>query len=90
MTCLANRTSSRHDKARAHNTFNRATAFHTMSAQVAQVAQLFFYAPVLALRFLVKHIGTVICTIDHIVALPHRQAIYVIVPLHISPHNRTM
>jgi hypothetical protein len=49
MTRLANRTSRRHDKAHALNTFNRAAAFHTMSAQLAQLAALFFDAPV---RFL--------------------------------------
>jgi hypothetical protein len=51
MTRLANRTPRRHDEARAHNTFNRATAFHTMSAQLPQQAALFFDAPV-AFRFL--------------------------------------
>jgi hypothetical protein len=48
---LANRTSRRHDEARALNTFNRAAAFHTMSAQLPQQAALFFDAPV-AFRFL--------------------------------------
>jgi hypothetical protein len=54
MTRLANRTSRRHDEACARNTFNRAAAFHTMSAQLAQLAllaALFFHAPALAYRF---------------------------------------
>jgi hypothetical protein len=49
VTSLADRTSGRHDEARALNTFNRAAAFHTMSAQLAQLAALFFH---LAFRFL--------------------------------------
>jgi hypothetical protein len=54
MTRLANRTSRRHDESRALNAFNRAAAFHTMSAQLAQLAALFFNAPAfhaLALAF---------------------------------------
>jgi hypothetical protein len=35
MTRLANRTSRCHDEARAHNGFNGAAAFDTMSAQLA-------------------------------------------------------
>jgi hypothetical protein len=46
MTRLANRTSRRHDEACARNRFNRAAAFHTMSAQLAA---LFFH---LAFHFL--------------------------------------
>jgi hypothetical protein len=52
MTRLAKRTSRRHDETRARNTFNRAAAFHTMSAQLAQLAALLFDAPALAFRFL--------------------------------------
>ena len=55
MTRLANRTSRRHDEAFARNTFNRAAAFHTMSAQLAELAlltALFFHAPALAFGFL--------------------------------------
>jgi hypothetical protein len=55
MTSLANRTSRRHDEARALNRFNRAAAFYTMSVQQAQLAllaALFFHAPALAFRFL--------------------------------------
>jgi hypothetical protein len=52
MTRLANRTSRRHDEAPAHNTLNRAATFYTMSAQLAQLAALFFHAPALAFRFL--------------------------------------
>jgi hypothetical protein len=43
MTSLANRT---------RRQFNRAAAFHAMSAQQAQLAALFFHAPAVALRFL--------------------------------------
>jgi len=56
MTRLANRTSRRHDEARAHNTFNWAAAFHTTSVELAQQAalffDLFFDAQALAFRFL--------------------------------------
>jgi hypothetical protein len=52
MTRLANKTSRRHDEARARNTFNRAAAFHTMCAQLAQPALLFFHTPTLAFFFL--------------------------------------
>jgi hypothetical protein len=52
MTRLANRTSRRHDEARTHNKLNRAAAFHTISTQLAQLAALFCYAPVLAFHFL--------------------------------------
>jgi hypothetical protein len=48
MTRLANRTSRRHEEARAHNTFNPAAAFHTLSMQLAA---LFFQALTLAFRF---------------------------------------
>jgi hypothetical protein len=51
MTRLANRTSRRHDEACSRNRLNRAATFHTMSAQLAQQAALFFDAPV-AFRFL--------------------------------------
>jgi hypothetical protein len=50
MTPLANRTSRRHDEVRAHNTFNRAAAFHATSVQQAQLAALFFHG--LGFRFL--------------------------------------
>jgi len=52
MTRLANRTSRRHDEARAHNKFNQAAAFHTTSVQLTQQAALFFHPPALAFRFL--------------------------------------
>ena len=56
MTRLATKPSRRHDEARAHNKFNRAAAFHTMSAQPPQLAALFFNllfsAQALAFRFL--------------------------------------
>jgi hypothetical protein len=56
MTHLANRTSRRHDEARAYNKFNRATAFYTTSVELAQQAalffDLFFDAQALAFRFL--------------------------------------
>ena len=52
MTHLANRTSRRHDEARAHNKFNRTAAFHTTSVQLAQLAALFFDAQTHAFRFL--------------------------------------
>jgi hypothetical protein len=55
MTRLANRTSRRHDEACARDTFNRAAAFHAISAQLAELALLaallFFRAPALAYRF---------------------------------------
>jgi hypothetical protein len=71
MTRLANKTSRRDDEARSRNMFNRAAAFHTMSAQLAL---LFFHAPALAFLFLaqrVKRIKRGFCKIDHMVAFRH-------------------
>jgi hypothetical protein len=47
MKGLANRTSRHHDEASARNTLNRETAFHTISAQLAQ---LFFHTAAFAFR----------------------------------------
>jgi hypothetical protein len=51
MTRLANRTSRRHDESRALNAFDRAAAFHTMSAQLPQLNAPAFHALALALAF---------------------------------------
>jgi hypothetical protein len=51
MTRLANRTSRRHNEARALNRFDRAAAFQTISAQLAHQAALFFDALALGFRF---------------------------------------